>query len=138
MRFSTVRVQWNLRDLLIWFSHVYFATESPENKKWDLVDFIENIHFFLTRMTHNFICIPISFNNSLKASFSNKKYITIQTHPTKIVKVYLLFLNKKKFCLIFKDYWCTNLITYNFFQISKVTYFISHTRKYLTLTYVIR
>ena len=37
----------------------------------------------------NSFCIPITFNNSLRASFSNKKYlITIQTHPTQIVKVY--------------------------------------------------
>ena len=31
-------------------------------------------------------CIPITFNNPLKACFSNKKYlITIQTRPTQIV-----------------------------------------------------
>ena len=39
-------------------------------------------------------CIPITFNNPLKVSFSNKKYpITIQTHPTQIVKVYLVLEN---------------------------------------------
>ena len=38
------------------------------------------------------IVIPISFNNPLKDSFSNKKYvyITIQIHSTQIVKVYFL------------------------------------------------
>ena len=36
----------------------------------------------------------MTFNNPLKACFSNKIYITIQTHPTQIVKVY--FLMKKQ------------------------------------------
>ena len=36
-------------------------------------------------------CIPITFNNLLKVSFANKKYIiTIQTRLTQIVKVYFL------------------------------------------------
>ena len=35
-------------------------------------------------MRNNF-CIPITFNNPLKACFSKKKYlITIQIHPTQI------------------------------------------------------
>ena len=35
--------------------------------------------------------IPITFNNPLKVCFFNKKYpITIQTSPTKILKVYFL------------------------------------------------
>ena len=35
--------------------------------------------------TYNQFCIPITFNNSLKICFSNKKYpITIQTRPTPI------------------------------------------------------
>ena len=37
---------------------------------------------------HNDFCIQINFNNPLKACFSIKEYsITIQTHPTQIVKV---------------------------------------------------
>ena len=37
------------------------------------------------------ICIPITFNNPLKVSFSNKKYLfTIQTRTTQIVKVFFL------------------------------------------------
>ena len=37
-------------------------------------------------------CIPIFFNNPLKATFSNKNYtIAIQTHPTQIVEVYFSF-----------------------------------------------
>ena len=36
--------------------------------------------------------IPITFNNPLKAFFSNKKYlIEILTRPTHIVKVYFFF-----------------------------------------------
>ena len=42
-----------------------------------------------------------TFNNSLKACFSNKKLsITIQTHPKKFNTVYLLF--KKKFIVFLK------------------------------------
>ena len=38
---------------------------------------------------HNSFCIPITFNNPLKACISNKKYlITIQKRPTQNVKVY--------------------------------------------------
>ena len=59
-------------------------------------------------------CIPITFNNQLKVCFSNKKYtITTQTRLTQIVKVY--FLLKNWVLTDFKDYWCTNLITYYFF-----------------------
>ena len=38
------------------------------------------------------LCIPITFNNLLKACFSNKKYIhiTIKPRPTQIVKVFLI------------------------------------------------
>ena len=40
------------------------------------------------------ICMPITFNNPLKAFFLNKKYlITIQTRPTQIVIG--IFLNEK-------------------------------------------
>ena len=47
----------------------------------------------------NCICIPITSNNPVKVCFSNKKYaITIQTHPTQIVKVY--FLLKTRFLKI--------------------------------------
>ena len=41
----------------------------------------------------NMFCIPITFNNPLKACFSDKKYIFNQTHPTQIV--ISIFLNKK-------------------------------------------
>ena len=59
-------------------------------------------------------CIPITFNNPLKACFSNKTYmyITIQTHPTQIVNVY--FLMKFFFWRIFKDYRSKKSITYHF------------------------
>ena len=39
--------------------------------------------------------MPISFNNPLKACFSNKKNLTIiQTRPTQILKAYFLFKNR--------------------------------------------
>ena len=42
-----------------------------------------------------FICIPITFNNPFKVSFSNKKTkITAQTRSTQIVKVYFLLKNR--------------------------------------------
>ena len=43
-------------------------------------------------MLGNPFYIPITFYNPLKAYFWNKKYmyITIQTYPTQIVKVYFL------------------------------------------------
>ena len=48
-------------------------------------DLIFLVHFL------NFICIPITFDNPLKANFSNNKYlITIQTRQTQIVEVYFL------------------------------------------------
>ena len=47
-----------------------------------------------------FVYLPITFNNPLKACFSNKKYlITILTRPTQIVKVY--FLLKTQFSMEF-------------------------------------
>ena len=42
----------------------------------------------------------------------NEIYITIQTHPTQIVLI-VYFLEKTQFLLIFKDYWGTELITYD-------------------------
>ena len=68
-------------------------------------------------------------NNPLKAYFSNKKYlITIHTRPIQIIKVYFY---------IFKDYWCTKSITYNFlyrFNTQKVIKgykFDPHTNEFL-------
>ena len=44
---------------------------------------------------HKFFCIPITFNNSLKACFSNKKYpITIQIRMKQIVKEYFWMKNR--------------------------------------------
>jgi hypothetical protein len=44
--------------------------------------------------------IPITFNNPIKASFSNKKYPKkYPTHPTQIVKV--CFLLKNQFLTVF-------------------------------------
>ena len=57
---------------------------------------VYNIFLFLEKQTKIF-CIPITFNNPLKAkaSFSNKKYpITFQTCPTQIVKVYFLLKDR--------------------------------------------
>ena len=61
------------------------------NYIWRVVKFIVKV---------NLICIPITFNNPLKACFRIRNictYITIQAHPTQIVKVY--FLMKKKLFL---------------------------------------
>ena len=56
---------------------------------------------------YELICIQITFNNSLKVYFSNKKNtVTSQTRLIQIVKVY--FLLKTGVKRIFKDFWCTN------------------------------
>ena len=61
----------------------------------------------------NILCIPITFNNMLKACLFNKKYlITIQTRLTQIVKVYFLF--KNQFLKDFQDNWCTKSINFLF------------------------
>ena len=93
-----------------------------------------NLYNCCSNIIQKLFCIPITFNNPLKACFSNKN-ITIQTHPTQVVKVH--FLMKKSFQRIFKDHWCTKLITYHFFQIQRVIthqgqIFYPHTYKYLT------
>ena len=50
------------------------------------------------------ICIPMTFNNTLKVCFLDKKYlITINTRPTQIVKVYLKIF-RNLFSTDFKDY----------------------------------
>ena len=54
----------------------------------------------------NNICIPVIFNNPLKAFFGKEIDIIIQTHPTQIVKN--IFLSEN---LV---YLCTQLITYIF------------------------
>ena len=52
---------------------------------------MNNVHTLQSMYIANTICIPITFNYPLKASFSNKKYpVTIQTQPTQIVKVYFV------------------------------------------------
>ena len=51
----------------------------------------------------------MTFNISLKACFSNKKYlITIQTRPTQIVKVYFLIIEKPNFNGFFKIIYVQN------------------------------
>ena len=55
---------------------------------------VEDLFVKLSTEYKKTICIPISFNNPLKACFSNKKYpITIQTRQTQIVKAYFLLIN---------------------------------------------
>ena len=45
-------------------------------------------------LTYNIACIPMTFNNPLKACFSNKKYIfNPNAHDTNCKSI---FLNKKK------------------------------------------
>ena len=53
-----------------------------------------NISFPQTNQRKLF-CIQITFNNPLKAFFSNKIYlITIQIRPTQILKVYFFLKNR--------------------------------------------
>ena len=101
----------NVFQLEIYFYHLCWACLDC-NK----IFLIQKTDFWWIIKGHlytKFIWIPITFNNPLKALFSNKKYpTTIQTHPTQIVKVY--FLLKIRFRWIFKDYWCTKSIAYHF------------------------
>ena len=67
------------------FSKFYFLST--------LINIIPN---FLLNSKLNYICVPITCNNQLKACFTDKKYfITIQTGPTQKVKV--CFLLKSRF-----------------------------------------
>ena len=60
------------------------------------------------------ICMPITFNNSLKACFSNKTYfVTIQTRPTQIVNS-IFIVAHPVFHRIINNCWCTKSITYPF------------------------
>ena len=53
-----------------------------------------DVRLIWVRKDFNNMCIPITFSNTLKACFLNKKYLlTIQTFPTQIVKVYFLLKN---------------------------------------------
>ena len=55
---------------------IRFDTESIFLKAWAVTKYV----------MFKDMCIPITFNNTLKASFSKNRYpITIQTHPTQIV-----------------------------------------------------
>ena len=75
-------------------------------------DELLNMHLTDTR-SHNYFCIPITFNNPFKTYFSNKKYlITIKTRPTQISKVN--FLLKNWFLTVSKDCCCTKSITCHF------------------------
>ena len=58
------------------------------------------------------LCIPITYDNPLKAFFFSKKYlITIQT-DTNCKSIY--FIQDPVFYRISKNYWCTKSITYYF------------------------
>ena len=89
--------------LLYFFITLLSAWNAPEYT-WNfemkiLYNYALNLLFtlpFATNTAHNNICILITFNNPLKACFSNKRYlITIQICPTQIIRVY--FLLKKRF-----------------------------------------
>ena len=70
-----------------------------------------NIYFEIRVNQYSF-CIPINFNNLLKACFSNKKYlITIQTPPTQIEMI--IFLIEK---LILKIIGVQNQLPITFFS----------------------
>ena len=75
----------------------------PINSRFDYIVLLSHINMTL-------VYISLTFNNPLKVCFSNKNYlITIQTHPTLIVKSIILIEKP-----IFKGYWCTKSIIYHF------------------------
>ena len=78
----------------------------------------------------NNLCIPITFNNPLKASFLNKKY--------PITNFKSIFLIKNRFFTDFKDYLCQKSITYHFLFTFSVKYDIkakNSTSKHEFLTF---
>ena len=71
----------------------------------------------MSTQTINPFCSPITFNNPIKACFSNKKYtVVIQTRPTQIMNIIIINGN-----LVLKVISMQNLLPIRFYKKLHVT-----------------
>ena len=132
-----IKKEIEVNGILYFFSTSYIiVNKNCKTKKWVCKI---SIIFFEALIWINYFCMLITFNNPLKACFSNKKFMyhhanwhagvlsMIQKLPNvSLMIVYWIpgpcytrhksksiFLNEKQ---VFKDYWCTKLITRHFFS----------------------